>query len=63
MLDKVVLMTNVMYKVLIYLSIYFCLTCFGLSLSPSSEAGVQLQRGASLLGMVSARAMTPYSGD
>jgi hypothetical protein len=24
----------------IYLSIYFCLTCFGISISPSSEAGV-----------------------
>jgi hypothetical protein len=27
-------------QVLIYLSIYFCLTCLGLSLRPSSEAGV-----------------------
>jgi hypothetical protein len=27
----------------IYLSICFCLTCFGFSLSPSSEAGVQLR--------------------
>jgi hypothetical protein len=35
-------MTNVMHKFLIYLSIYFCLTCFGLSFNPSSEAGVQL---------------------
>jgi hypothetical protein len=35
-------MTNVMHKLLIYLSIYCCLTCFGLSFSPSSEAGVQL---------------------
>jgi hypothetical protein len=34
-------MTNVMHKFLIYLSIYFCLTCFGLSFSPSSEADVQ----------------------
>jgi hypothetical protein len=33
------IMTNVMHNFLIYLSIYFCLTCFGLSLSPSSEAG------------------------
>jgi hypothetical protein len=31
-------------QVLIYLSIYFCLTYFGLSFSPSSEAGVQLQQ-------------------
>jgi hypothetical protein len=37
-------MTNVMHKFLIYLSIYFCLTCFGLSLSPSSEAGVQIRQ-------------------
>jgi hypothetical protein len=37
------IMTNVMLKLLIYLSIYFCLTCFGLSFSPSSEAGVQLR--------------------
>jgi hypothetical protein len=36
------IMTNVMHKSLIYLSIYFCLTCFGLSFSPSSEAGIQL---------------------
>jgi preprotein translocase subunit SecG len=36
--------TNVMHKFLIYLSIYFCLTCFGLSFSPSSEAGVQLRQ-------------------
>jgi hypothetical protein len=31
-------------KVLIYLSIYFCLTCFGLSVSPSSETGVQIRQ-------------------
>jgi hypothetical protein len=37
-------LTNVMHKFLIYLSIYFCLTCSGLSLSPSSEAGVQLRQ-------------------
>jgi hypothetical protein len=29
---------------LIYLSVYFCLTCFGISFSPSSEAGVQLRQ-------------------
>jgi hypothetical protein len=34
------IMTNVMHKFLICLSIYFCLTCFGLSISPSVEAGV-----------------------
>jgi hypothetical protein len=28
------IMTNVMYKFLIYLSIYFCLTFFGLKESP-----------------------------
>jgi hypothetical protein len=45
-------MTKVMQKFFfIYLSIYFFLTCFGLSFSPSSEAGVQLRRGSSLLGM------------
>jgi preprotein translocase subunit SecG len=33
-----------MHKFLAYLSIYFCLTCFGLSFSPSSEAGVQTQQ-------------------
>jgi hypothetical protein len=43
-------MTNIMHKFIIYVSIYFCLTCFGLSFSPSSEAGVQL---SVLLGMVS----------
>jgi hypothetical protein len=37
-------MTNVMHKFLIHLSIYFCLTCFELSFSPSSEAGVQFRQ-------------------
>jgi hypothetical protein len=37
-------MTNVIHKILIYLSIYFCLICFWLSFSPSSEAGVQLRQ-------------------
>jgi hypothetical protein len=39
-------MTNLMHKFLnlFYLSIYFCLTCFGLSFSPSLEAGVQLRQ-------------------
>jgi hypothetical protein len=37
-------MTNVMHKFLINLSIYFCLTCFGICLSPSSEAGVQIRQ-------------------
>jgi hypothetical protein len=36
------IMTNIMHTFLIYLSIYFCLTHFGLSFSPSSEAGVQI---------------------
>jgi hypothetical protein len=44
-------MTKAMHKFLIYLSIYFCLACFGLSFSPSSEAGVQFRRGSSLLGI------------
>jgi hypothetical protein len=30
-----------MHKFLIYLSVYFCLTYFRLSFSPSSETGVQ----------------------
>jgi hypothetical protein len=38
------IMTNVMHEFLIYLSIYFCLICFGLSFSSSSEAGVQLRQ-------------------
>jgi hypothetical protein len=37
-------MTNVMERFLIYLLIYLRLTCFGLSFSPSSEAGVQLRQ-------------------
>jgi hypothetical protein len=36
--------TNVIHKFLICLSIHFCLTCFGLSFSPSSEAGVLLRQ-------------------
>jgi hypothetical protein len=45
----------------IYLSIYFCLTCFGLSFSPSSEAGVQLRQWYKSAGYgVSARALTQY---
>jgi hypothetical protein len=58
-------MTNVLYKFLIYVSINFCLTCFGLSFRPSLEAGVQF-----LLGMMSApgdldhcRNCTPASED
>jgi hypothetical protein len=38
------IMTNLMHMFLIYLSIYFCLTCFGISFSPSSEVGVQLRQ-------------------
>jgi hypothetical protein len=57
-------MTNVMHRFLIYLSIYFCLTCFGLSLSPSSEAGVQIRQWFKSAGYgVSARALTPFLGD
>jgi hypothetical protein len=44
------------------LSIYFCLTCFGLSFSPSSEAGVQFRQwfkspgyGVSALALVDSR--------
>jgi hypothetical protein len=58
------IMTNVMHKFLIYLSIYFCLTCFGLSFSPSSEAGVQFRQWFKFAGYgVSARALTPYPAD
>jgi hypothetical protein len=57
-------MTNVMHKFLIYLSIYFCLTCFGLSFSPSSEAGVQIRQWFKSAGYgVSARALTSYLPD
>jgi hypothetical protein len=35
-------MTKVKHEFLIYLSLHFCLTCFGLSFSSSLEAGVQL---------------------
>jgi hypothetical protein len=46
------------------LSIYFCLTCFGLSLSPSSAAGVQFQQWFKSPGYgVNARALTPQPGD
>jgi hypothetical protein len=37
-------MTNAMHKFFIYLSIDFCLKCFRLSISPFSEAGVQLRQ-------------------
>jgi uncharacterized membrane protein len=52
-----------MNQFLIYLSIYICLTCFGLSFSPSSEAGVQFWQwfNPSEYG-VSARPLTSYSG-
>jgi hypothetical protein len=56
-------MTNVMHKFFIYPSIHFCLTCFGLSFSPSSEAGVQFRLWFKSPGYgVSARALTPYPG-
>jgi hypothetical protein len=46
------------------LYIYFCLTRFGLSISPSSEVGVQLRQWFKFPGYgVSARALTPYPGD
>jgi E3 ubiquitin-protein ligase DOA10 len=57
-------MNNIMHKYLINLCIYFCLTCFGLSFSPSSEAGVQLRQWFKSDGYaVSARVRTPYPGD
>jgi hypothetical protein len=52
-----------MHKFLIYLSIYFCLTCFGLSFSPSSKA-VQLQQQFKSAGYgVSACTLTPHPAD
>jgi hypothetical protein len=58
------IMTNVMHKSLIYLSIYFCLTCFWLSLSPSSGAGVQLRQWFKFPECgARARALTPYPAD
>jgi hypothetical protein len=48
---------------LFYLSIFFCLTCFGRSFSPSSEAGVQRRQWfKSAEYGVRARALTPYPG-
>jgi hypothetical protein len=38
------IITKVMHKFLFYLSIYFCLTCFGFFVRPSSEAVVQLRQ-------------------
>jgi hypothetical protein len=58
------IMNNLMHKFLIYLSIYFCLTWFGLSFSPSSEAGVQLRQCFKCPGEgVIVRTLTPYPGD
>jgi hypothetical protein len=58
------IMTNVMHKFLIYLSIYFCLTCFGLSFSPFSEAGVQFRQWFKSPGYGDKnRVRTPYPGD
>jgi hypothetical protein len=59
-------MTNLMHKFLnlFNLYIYFCLTCFGLAFSPSSEAGVQLRQWFKSPGYgVIARALTPHPGD
>jgi hypothetical protein len=54
------IMTKVMHKFLVYLSIYFCLTRFGLSFSPTSEAGVQFRQWFRSPGYdVGARALTP----
>jgi len=53
-----------MHKFLIYLSIYFCVTCFGLSFSPSSEAGVWLWQWFNPPEYgVSAQVLTPYPAD
>jgi hypothetical protein len=57
-------MTNEKHKFLFNLSIYFCLTCFGVSFSQSSEAGVQLQQWFKSTGYgVSTRVLTPYLVD
>jgi hypothetical protein len=49
---------------LFYLSIYFCLTCFGLNFSQSSKAGVQLRQWFKSPGYgVGAQALPPYPGD
>jgi hypothetical protein len=54
------IMTNVMHKFLIYLSVYFCVTCFGFSFSPSPEAGLQFRQWFKSPGYgVSARALFP----
>jgi hypothetical protein len=54
-------MSYVMHKLLINLSIYFRLICFGLSFSPSSEAGVHIWQWFRY--GVSARVLTLYPGD
>jgi hypothetical protein len=68
-------MINQMHKFVIYLLIYFCLICFGLSFNPSSEAGIKLRRGSSpgydvgtrarmeLDSSILAQALTPQTGD
>jgi hypothetical protein len=49
---------------LLYLSIFFRLTCFGLSFSPSSQAAVQFRQWLkSPANGVSARALTPDPAD
>jgi hypothetical protein len=49
---------------LINVFVSFCLTCFELSFSSSSEAGVQLQQWFKAAGYgVSPWALTPYPGD
>jgi hypothetical protein len=56
-------MIKVMQEFLIYLSIYFCLTCSGLTFSLSSEAGVQIRQCFKSPGYgVSARAQKPNPG-
>jgi hypothetical protein len=45
-------MTNVMYKFLIYVFIYFCLTCFGLFLAHLQRQVYNFDSGSGLLGMV-----------
>jgi hypothetical protein len=51
-------------RVLINLSIHFCLACFRLSFIPSSEADVQFRQWFNSRGYgISAQALTPYSGD
>jgi hypothetical protein len=52
------------FNLYIYIYIYFCLTCFGLYFSPSSEVGVQIRQWLKSAGYgISVQALTPYPAD